>query len=351
MPHSSGGGSHRSGAEHHSGSAHTSYHSGGSSSGYSHGQTHYHAPPPPPQPPQHRRLRRHFFPGAYRYVYYSGCRPRYVYSNYPLVSSTSIPRRTCVILMGVAIAMILAAFGLMRLSTLGTPVKPIRPASDTEIHVIDNIGVLNDTDGLMRELEAFRRKTGVTPAIMTVHNESWQTHYSSLEEYAYEAYVNLFEDEKHWLIVYSEPERADPTYNDWFWEGMQGDDTDGILTPEKTERFNRLMQRNFMASMRYTIAQAFEKTFSDYNEIALERDNIGYTDRYDNIVVPLCVISVAMFAVASYYLLFPGRQYTYVPTASGETADAEPDTVQCDYCGGTFVSGVHENCPHCGAPL
>ena len=49
----------------------------------------------------------------------------------------------------------------------------------------------------------FRDKTGVTPAIITVDNREWKGYYNDLENYAYDRYVNMFPDEKHWLIVYS----------------------------------------------------------------------------------------------------------------------------------------------------
>ena len=55
---------------------------------------------------------------------------------------------------------------------------------DTAIVVRDEINVLGDTEKLKRSLEAFFNKTGITPAVFTVHNEEWQNTYDGLENYA-----------------------------------------------------------------------------------------------------------------------------------------------------------------------
>ena len=39
------------------------------------------------------------------------------------------------------------------------------------------------------------------------------------ESYAYDEYLDLFDDEMHWLIVFSTD--GDEEWEDWYWEGMQ----------------------------------------------------------------------------------------------------------------------------------
>ena len=83
---------------------------------------------------------------------------------------------------------------------------------DHTIIIKDEANVINDEAALKKELERFRDKTGVTPSVVTVHNETW-ANYGRLEEYAYDRYLREFDDEMHWLIVYSEPIDPDPKFN------------------------------------------------------------------------------------------------------------------------------------------
>ena len=89
------------------------------------------------------------------------------------------------------------------------------------------------------------------------HIRNLSNNYNNLEEYAYSAYVNRFQDEKHWLIVYEElgdvsslpedmyryPSSDEPEWQFW---GMQGDDTDPILTAEVTEKFNAIFRQKLI---------------------------------------------------------------------------------------------------------
>ena len=69
--------------------------------------------------------------------------------------------------------------------------------------------------------------------------------YKDLEKYAYDLYVNTYDDEYHWVIIYSEPKNADPNFNDWYFEGMQGDFTDPILSTSVTRKFNKTVYDNY----------------------------------------------------------------------------------------------------------
>ena len=76
-------------------------------------------------------------------------------------------------------------------------------------------------------------------------------------------YVTEFDDEEHWLVVYSEPTSPDPDFNDWYWEGMQGDDTDNIITVDVADDFKDLMQKYLTANSRYDVSSAIAAAFDE----------------------------------------------------------------------------------------
>lgn len=88
--------------------------------------------------------------------------------------------------------------------------------------IVDCAGVIDDADMVQSAIDDFYDETGIPVEVMTVNNEDWQGSYSKLEDFAYDMYVTEFDDEEHWLVVYSEPTSPDPDFNDWYWEGMQG---------------------------------------------------------------------------------------------------------------------------------
>ena len=215
MPHSSGGGSHGGGS--HGGSHHSGSHGGSS------------------RPSISSRP----YPGARRYRYYRHGRYHYFYSSRK--GKIFSPAR---LLLGFVYLPFLIPVGSM----LVTPIAKRFQKYDTRIIVKDEANVIKDNSSLENALSDFYKKTHITPAVVTVHNESWQSNYSTLEDYAYDRYLAEFDDEMHWLIVYSEPTAPDSTFNDWYWEGMQGDDTDGVLTTYVTGQFNMDFQERLEAN-------------------------------------------------------------------------------------------------------
>ena len=224
MPHSSGGGSHGGGG--HSG--------GGSHGGGSRG-------------PSPTRISSTPYPGARRFRY------RTRFGGYRYFYTTREPGKIfhpARLLIGLFyIPFIAAGVGI-----IASPIKKSMQKYDRNIVVIDKANVLEDDSRLMSSLNAFSEKTKITPAVITINNEDWQQRYSTLEDYAYDRYLAEFNDEMHWLIVYSEPSAAETAETpegeavqadentDWYWEGMQGDDTDPVLTTYVTGQFNKTLQ-------------------------------------------------------------------------------------------------------------
>ena len=334
MPHSSGGGSHSGGS--HGGS----HHSGGRS------QTTY---------------SRSHFPGSRRFVYYRHGTPHYFYTTKQEPGKFSKSR----LFIGLFYIPFLIAIIFMCKEAL--PKK----YSDHEIKIIDEAKVLGDTTELYDTLETFHDKSGITPAVITVNNEDWNRQYSDLESYAYDRYLMEFDDEMHWLIVYSQPVEPDPKFNDWLWEGMQGDDTDPILTESITSKFNAELHNallNDKTKPSYAIAAAFNSINNKVKD--------GSKIRLSSFAMPLF-----MFAFIAFHAFFmlglnelkyrnavpapddndiitcPKCGSTYMadkvrcPVCSGGiVGPMKPAQTQikCRYCDGTYMSSL-ERCPHCGA--
>ena len=248
MPHSSGGGS----GSH--GGGGSSYH-GGSSGGGSffgggggffggddYGNGYYDGRPP--------KLSKGYYAGAKRFRYRWRGQDRYFYSMYN-TGKEFRPLRGLILL-----PLILACLAFMFWPQLVSLKK-----YDRNILIQDNAGVLENSSRLRDAMQAFSDKTKITPAVITLYNEDWQ-HFgvSSLQDYAYSQYLMHFQDEKHWLIMYSEPKVKEGEW-EWFWEGMQGNDTDPVLTPFTTEVFNFTMHSGLVnenSPVPDIIADAFE---------------------------------------------------------------------------------------------
>lgn len=343
MPHSSGGGSHSSGS-HHSSSHHSS--GGGSYSGGSHSSGGGGAA-------RFRRSRTPFS-GSHRYVYYRHRKPRYYYSD---ASDPGVFAPVGMTVVGVLIKLMvfftavlpLFLFGIICLVPAFLGNSKITADYNDELIIVDDAEVLgNDTGDLLSAMEALRDQTGVAAAVITVNNESWEDYYSSIANYAYDLYVNSFSDEYHWLIVYSEPETPDADFNDWYWEGMQGDDTDSILTDSVVDGFTDSLQEYLTARTRYTVAEAFAQAFEDATVLCQESPKID-----KDLLVPGIWCTLAAVIIVAVMLSSTKRNIEMRAMSKAqripEEYKAQPVEIKCDYCDGIYVRGVTQ-CPHCGAP-
>ena len=314
MPHSSGGGSH-----------------GGGSHGGSHGGR-----------GSSVRTSKTYFPGASRYVYYHNGVPAEIFSNVDPKANIKSSRG--------AITAILIIMGIMYgfMFTVGSFHFPHKLDTDynTAIYISDTAHIMSDRDlkTLMSSLEDFQSETGITPCVYTVCNEDWDN-YKDLEKYAYDLYVNKFEDEKHWLIVYSQPDTPDEDFNDWYWEGMQGDDTDNILNDRYTGRFNKNLQKMLLQNDRYTVAEAISEAFDDLTPVIMT----GYINWALIIVAILIVLSCTGGAVLA-QIFMRKKERTYEHMIKVEPTEILRQA-NCDYCGGVYIVGHHTNCPHCQAQI
>lgn len=315
MPHSSGGGSHGGGS--HGGSHHSSHGGSGGSS---------------------RSVKTHYFPGATRYVYYRDHRPKYIYANYDITQKRSKLRYALLLFYVPFFFAILSLF----LTAIHHP-KKMTMDYNTEIVIEDSIAILEDEAGLKESLQTFRDVTGITPAVMTVYNEDWQGNYTSLENYAFDLYVNAFSDEKHWLIVYSQPRQTDGDFVDWYWEGMQGDDTDGILTTKAADQFNDTLQKNLLRADQSTVGKAIAASFAYSSQNIMET----YID-WESMFMAGIMGGFVFFHMFFMVFFDPGNKKEYREASKCPTYVQEET---CEYCGGVYVIGTCLSCPHCSAPV
>ena len=236
MPHSSGGGSF-------SGGSHGSFSSSRSTS----------------STPIYRTFR----PGTRRYVYYHRHRPHYYFSEKQAEASSKfvIPFLIIFALFWIGVSI---PFWFM---TVNHP-KRLSMNYDSNIEISDCLDIMSDSEeAQLREVLAeFQDLTGITPSVLTIPNSEWKSDYKSLERYAFNYYIKRYDDEKHWLIVYAGDGASG--YEDWNWEGMQGDDTDNVLTTAITDKFNRVMHNELRAG--YTVKEAITDSFSEINPVVME---------------------------------------------------------------------------------
>ena len=328
MPHSSGGG-HSHSSHSHSGSHRSSSHSSSGS-----GSIRSSAPVVLYSP----------CVGYSRYAYYRNGDSK-VYYKY-VKNKAGIPAAAVVFFSFVYLIFLFAAIGLIAASV--SVRKPLKLDYNDEIVIEDNIGRMNASEkaDLTEAFEEFKTKTGVTMSFITVYDDRWSYEKDTLEDYAYYLYVNRFNDEKHWLIVYSENNGS----ADWQWEGMQGDDTDTVLS-KAVSVFNESYQKYLFSDSKYDYAMALTAAMNDINNL-----------KYSGIKVEPTIgigIFILAFIILHAWLMFSGMIKSSKEDevrikkekAGAVRVDEGAKEDVCEYCGGVYIHGVHTSCPHCAAPV
>lgn len=292
MAHRSGGGSHSGG--HHSG--------GGGHHGGSHGGGGSRAPRYSNKPfPNSKRLRYFDRHGRERFIFASEIPDKWGI----LVLIIKLLPFVFPVLCGVII--------FLSLFIILIPPEPLKPVyMPTDVHIMDEAGLIDNEDSLESVLQKFEDKTGISPYVMTVYDEDWEN-YDELYDYAYNIYIDTFSDEQHFLIVYSEPENAaELDFVDWSWEGVQGDETDRILTESKSERFGNDLHNNFLRND-ISVGEAFESAFKE--SLTYIMTNLNKKEMLTWILVTVIWNTVVFFAVAGVIrsYIIRSRDYQEVP--------------------------------------
>jgi hypothetical protein len=313
MPHSSGGGG-------------GSFGGGGGSfdSGSGSGGSSYHTS-------------ENYFPGADRYVYYENGQPRYIYSNSDPAKGASKWRFLILLAYIPFFAFLFPLFS-------GVYNRPVRldTGYETSIVIEDNANVLGERDELDRTMKDFFDRTGISPALVTVNNEDWEGGiYGSLEEFAYDCYLDHFGDEDHWLIVYSEPESPEDG-DKYYWEGMQGDNTDDLLSKDCRDIFNHNLNKHLAEGDRPDVAGSVVLAF-DSIESRIMKPYFNVRKAVPAVLVLLFLLLHAFIMIKS---LLKMKKYKGAVRVGLNARE-----LKCSSCGGSYVKGAFSSCPHCGAPI
>ncbi|MBR3461502.1 MAG: hypothetical protein K5875_09175 [Saccharofermentans sp.] len=326
MPHSSGGGSHSGGSHSSSSSSSSGGRSGGSGSS--------------------RRTSNQPFKGASRYLYYKDQKPYFIYSNYDIrkrnMSSFVVTLAACI---GFFLPFLIGMIFGMALS-FHKPEKINYGPKNPEFVIEDNLGIFENPEKLEGSMKDFYKTTGIVPAVITVTNETWNVNYTSLENYAYDVYVNRFPDENHWLIVYSEEIREDG-FNDWYWEGMQGDNTDPVLTQKHADDFTEALHKRLSQREKYSVDDAIAITFDEYGPRMMEMS-------FETAQFVICLIAFIVLSLIAAGLIVSSIKQSKVPEEYKDAKLCDLTEVYqeaCSFCGGIYIIGMHTECPHCGAAV
>lgn len=131
-------------------------------------------------------------------------------------------------------------------------------------------------------------------------------------------------------------------FEDWYWEGMQGNDTDDVLTESVTNSFNDELQKNLTARTRYTVSSAISTSFDDLTPTVM-KSKVNWTMLFTSIAILafVCLHACLMIGINP-----KARKYAKAKPCS----DAAQEKA-CEYCGYTYVVDTCTECPHCGAPI
>ena len=313
MPHSSGGGSHGGGSH---GGSHSSSRSSGPSG-----------------------VRRGPYAGSTRYVYYRNKKPVIFYSDSDPATSYSLKISLGYIAFVTVLLLIISC--VVCCANTHSPTR-LTPDSEARVIIKDEANIFTDTEELYAALNRFFEATGIAPTVLTVKNEVWSTKFLSLEHFAYNKYLEFFPSEKYWLIVYSPGPETEDGFDDWHWEGMQGDITDNILSTVETDLFNNTLQKALLQSEKYTVENAIAFAVDTLTPVAMKK----YIQK--SAIPGLCYIAFVWLIV--FLKNFHPIKYKYY-----KKAEKCPDTFvfqeKCKYCDGVYLVGFNKTCPHCGAPV
>ena len=316
MPHSSGGGSHGGGS--HGGSFSSSKSSRSS---------------------RPSGIHREPYTGSTRYVYYRNKQPVIIYSDSAPVTSYSLKISLGYIAFVTVILLLISA--AVCCANTHSPDK-LTPDPEACVIIKDEANIFSDTNELEAALNRFFETTGIAPAVLTVKKEVWSHQSLSLEHFAYNKYLELFPSEKYWLIVYSPGPETEDGFDDWHWEGMQGNSTDYILTKVETNLFNDALQKALLQREKYTVENAIAFAFDTLTPVAMKK----YIQK--EATPGLCYIAFVWLIV--FLKNFHPIKYKYYKTAV-KCPDNFVYQKKCEYCSGVYLVGFDKTCPHCGAPI
>lgn len=180
-----------------------------------------------------------YFSGATRYYYIDarGTEREFYAAEAPRKSSVAFSLLYTVFFLALILCFVLAELG---------SILPFRLAS-WECHasgdyLSDNYGIIEDEAAWNAAMQDFYQTTGIEPHLYTLHKKDFPQEYYgalskyTLEDFAYDKYYDLFDDEGHYLLVFAELENGH-----YIWLDMAGEDTLRLIDDRAFARFQQDM--------------------------------------------------------------------------------------------------------------
>lgn len=235
------------------------------------------------------------FPGATRYHYINshGTMCFFYYAGTPTrVGRSGIVSIAIILAIALIIASIIPAFIIPRKISS-------HYCHPTDSYYIDNAGIVSNAEALNTSFSAFYEKTGIQPVLYTLKADDFPSRYGtvtqySLEDFAYDLYLDLFSDEGHWLIVFVEFDK-DPYFG---WIDMHGDNTETVINDGFFEGFQNDMQ-TYLNSSSYTYEQAIVKAFDNATESSLKINSSIRTSLIMFSIIALLILAAIIYALVN----------------------------------------------------
>lgn len=222
-----------------------------------------------------RRYSSRPFPGGRRYSYINR-RGRTCFFFYGGVPRRRSPVSTIIVL-SVVILMGAILGGIMLYAMIPTRLSA-KQCTPIDSYYEDNAEVFSESEAMELEktLKAFYQKTGAQPYLFTFYYDEMPEKYngvnqSTMEDYAYDKYTNMFlDDEGHWLILLAvnRDENASKT-DKWIWIEMSGYDAQEVVTDSLFYSFRNDMQ-TFLNVDSLTMGEGLNRAYSNALDDALK---------------------------------------------------------------------------------
>jgi hypothetical protein len=312
MPHSSGGGS-SSGGFHSGSSENNSY-----------------------------RSSRTYFVGSSLYFFYD--RKNNMHSMYSNQTPEKMKKNNIMSIIFLSIFLIFIAVVTFFVTYRNPKKIDLGSYNNTEIVIMDENNFLNDFENkqkLESSLLSFKENTGITPRIVFISNDIWKERNTNLEDYSYDRYLRLFKDESHWLIVYSS--KLNTNKSDWYFEGMQGNDTDSIISDYYANSFTKHLHNNLKED-KLSVCDSIADSFDFINKDIM---NKGFIFNY-RVIIPLSITEVIIL-----FLLIT----TVIKTLNlgkyqkSKVQSSKAIIKECPKCRTKYILGEINVCPKCNTYL